>query len=143
MQGQDEAEGRDGVERRPDVAIVIVVVGAVWHRISEMAVLPALMLAPALMGEAVVLLRHPYENRRVGRLMNLWTEYLHGKIAVHTVRGAGETRCAALLDLIMIGDFTALHIAAARGIDPNDVPYISQTVKYGVAAPQRIHAGDD
>jgi hypothetical protein len=75
--------------------------------------------------------------------MNLWTQYLDGKIAIHTVRGAGETRCAALLDLIMVGDFTALHIAAALGIDPNDVPYISQTVKHGVAPPQRINAGDD
>jgi glucose/mannose-6-phosphate isomerase len=96
-----------------------------------------------LMGEAAVLLRHPYENRRVGRLMNLWTQYLDGKIAVHTVRGAGATRCAALLDLIMIGDFTALHIAAARELDPNDVAYISQTVKRGFAPPQRIHARDD
>ncbi|HVQ49569.1 MAG TPA: SIS domain-containing protein [Mycobacterium sp.] len=96
-----------------------------------------------LMGEAVILLRHPYENQRVSRLMDLWTQYLGGKIPVHTVRGAGETRCAALLDLIMIGDFTALHIAAARGIDPNDVAYISQTVKHGIGPPQRTHAGDD
>ncbi|MEI6252042.1 MAG: SIS domain-containing protein [Mycobacteriaceae bacterium] len=96
-----------------------------------------------LMGEAVVLLRHPYENQRVSRLMDLWTQYLDGKVAVHTVRGAGETRCAALLDLIMIGDFTALHIADARALNPNDVPYISQTVKEGFAPPQRLRARDD
>lgn len=95
-----------------------------------------------LMGEAVVLLRHPYEDPRVSRLMDLWAQYMDGKVAVHTVCGAGDTRCAALLDLIMIGDFTALHIAAARGIDPNDVPYISRTVKHGVVPPQRIQAGE-
>jgi glucose/mannose-6-phosphate isomerase len=108
------------VSRQPDASHNEVVAWDMWN--------------PA-MGESVVLLRHSYENDRVSRLMNLWTEYLDGKIAVHTVRGAGNTPCAALLDLIMIGDFTALHIATARALDPDDVPYISQTVKRGFTPP--------
>jgi glucose/mannose-6-phosphate isomerase len=85
-----------------------------------------------------VLLRHAYEDPRVGRRMDLLAHYLSGKIPVHTVRGEGDTRFAALMDLVMIGDFTSLHLAELNGVDPIPVPFISHTVKEGLAPPPRL-----
>jgi glucose/mannose-6-phosphate isomerase len=87
--------------------------------------------------EAAVQLRHPYEDPRVSRRMDLLTEYLRDKIPVHTVRGEGDTRCAALMDLIIIGDFASLHLAALNGVEPGAVPFIAQTVKQGLVPPAR------
>jgi glucose/mannose-6-phosphate isomerase len=87
--------------------------------------------------DAAVLLRHAYENPRVGQRMDLLVHYLDGKIPVHSVRGEGNTRFAALMDLVMIGDFTSLHLAVKNGVDPGAVPFISQTVKKGLTPPER------
>ena len=86
-------------------------------------------------GEAAVLLRHAYEDTRVSRRMDLLAGYLKGKIPVHRVRGEGDTPFAALMDLIMIGDFTSLHLAAENGVDPDAVAFISHTVKQGLRPP--------
>jgi len=91
--------------------------------------------------EAAVQLRHDYEDPRVSRRMDLLTEYLRGKIPVHAVRGEGDTRFAALMDLIMIGDFASLHLAALNGVEPGDVPFIAQTVKQGLVPPARWERG--
>ena len=85
--------------------------------------------------EAAVLLRHAYENPRVGKRMDLLARYLDGKIPVHSVRGEGSTPLAVLMDLIMIGDFTSLHLAIRNGVDPFAVRFISETVKDGLAPP--------
>jgi glucose/mannose-6-phosphate isomerase len=91
-----------------------------------------------LQRDAAVLLRHAYEDPRVSRRMDLLAHYLSGKIPVHTVRGEGDTRFAALMDLVMIGDFTSLHLAELNGVDPIPVPFISHTVKEGLAPPPRL-----
>ncbi len=87
-------------------------------------------------GDAAVLLRHPYEDPRVGRRMDLFAGYLQGKIPVLQVRGEGGTPFAALMDLMMIGDFTSLRLAERNGADPTDVTFISRTVKEGLAPPR-------
>jgi len=87
--------------------------------------------------EAVVQLRHDYEDSRVGRRMDLLAQYLRGKVPVHTVRGEGDSRLANLMDLMMIGDFTSLHLAVKNGVEPGDVRFISQTVKEGLVPPAR------
>lgn len=85
--------------------------------------------------EAAVLLRHAFEDARVGKRMDLLAEYLAGKIPVHQVKGEGGTPFAALMDLIMLGDFTSLHLAEKNGADPSDVTFIAQTVKQGLKPP--------
>ena len=87
--------------------------------------------------DAAVLLRHGYEDLRVSRRIDLLAEYLSGKIQVHSVRGEGDTRLAVLMDLVMIGDFTSLHLAAQNGVDPSSIQFISHTVKAGLAPPKR------
>ncbi len=82
-------------------------------------------------------LRHGYEDPRVSRRMDLLAQYLRGKIPVHSVRGEGDSRFAALMDLVMIGDFTSLHLAVKNGVEPGDVRFISQTVKEGLVPPAR------
>jgi glucose/mannose-6-phosphate isomerase len=87
------------------------------------------------LSEAAVQLRHAYEDPRVSRRMDLLAQYLRGKIPVHTVRGEGDCRLAAVMDLVMIGDFTSLYLAAKNGVEPGDVRFISQTVKEGLVPP--------
>jgi glucose/mannose-6-phosphate isomerase len=87
--------------------------------------------------EAAVLLRHGFEDARVSQRMDRLAHYLNGKVPVHSVRGEGETPFAVLMDLSMIGDFTSLHLAALNGVDPSSAPFISHTVKEGLAPPKR------
>jgi hypothetical protein len=35
----------------------------------------------------------------------------------------------------MLGDFTSLHLAAQNGVDPCAIPFISETLKEGLAPP--------
>ena len=91
--------------------------------------------------DAAVLLRHGYEDPRVSQRIDRLAQYLNGKIPVHSVRGEGDTRMAVLMDLVMIGDYTSLHLAGLNGVDPSSVKFISHTVKEGLAPPSRERAG--
>jgi glucose/mannose-6-phosphate isomerase len=91
--------------------------------------------------DAAVLLRHAYEDPRVGKRMDLLAQYLDRKIPVHSVRGEGDTPLAVLMDLAMIGDFTSLHLAIRNGVDPCAVSFISKTVKEGLAPPPHRKPG--
>jgi glucose/mannose-6-phosphate isomerase len=42
------------------------------------------------------------------------------------IEGQGEGELARFFDLVMIGDFVSLHVAAREGIDPGPVPAISE-----------------
>jgi glucose/mannose-6-phosphate isomerase len=42
------------------------------------------------------------------------------------VRAQGEGELAQLLDLMLIGDFVSLHMAAREGIDPGPVPVLEE-----------------
>lgn len=88
-----------------------------------------------LQREAVVLLRHDYEDPRVAQSMDRLAIYLDGKIPVHTVRGEGDSPLAVMMDLVMIGDFASLHLAALNGADPGAVRFISHTLKEGLTPP--------
>ena len=87
--------------------------------------------------EAVVLLRHGFEDPRVSQRIDRLALYLNGKVPVHSVQGEGDSRFAVLMDLVMMGDFTSLHLAAQNGVDPSAIPFISQTVKEGFVPPDR------
>jgi glucose/mannose-6-phosphate isomerase len=88
--------------------------------------------ADSRQNEAAVLLRHPFEDRRVGQRMDLLAGYLKDKIPVHEVRGKGATPFAALMDLTMVGDFVSLHLAALNGSDPGADTFIARTLKAGL-----------
>jgi glucose/mannose-6-phosphate isomerase len=88
--------------------------------------------------DAFVLLRHGYEDPRVSQRIDRLAHYLEGKVPVHSVQGEGDTPFAALMDLTMIGDVTSLHLAAKNGVDPRSAPFISHTVKEGLAPPRRL-----
>jgi glucose/mannose-6-phosphate isomerase len=89
--------------------------------------------------DAFVMLRHGFENPRVGQRMDRLAAYLQGKVPVHSVRGEGDTPFAALMDLAMIADFTSLHLAVKNGVDPLTAPFISHTVKEGLAPPKPLN----
>jgi glucose/mannose-6-phosphate isomerase len=42
------------------------------------------------------------------------------------VRAQGEGDLAQLLDLMLMGDFVSLHLAAREGIDPGPVPVLEE-----------------
>jgi glucose/mannose-6-phosphate isomerase len=85
--------------------------------------------------EVVVLLRHAYEDPRVRQRIDRLAGYLNGKVPVHSVHGEGDSRLAVLMDLVMLGDFTSLQLAAQNGVDPCAIPFISETLKEGLAPP--------
>jgi glucose/mannose-6-phosphate isomerase len=72
-------------------------------------------------------LRHEFEHPQITRRFDLTRPMLDEVVAgVHDVEAAGEGQLAQLLDLVMIGDFTSLHLAAQEGIDPGPVDALVQ-----------------
>jgi glucose/mannose-6-phosphate isomerase len=56
--------------------------------------------------------------------------------SVIEVRAVGRGELAQLFDLIMIGDFVALHLATREGIDPGPVPVLVEVKRFLQAARQ-------
>ena len=79
-------------------------------------------------------LRHEYEHPQVVRRFEVVTTLLEEVVAsVEEVRAEGEGQLAQLLDLILVGDFTTLHLAVQEGLDPGPVPALDH-VKATVAS---------
>ena len=75
----------------------------------------------------LVNLRHDAEHPQVSRRFDLVDEVLREVVAdVIEVRAHGEGDLAQLFDLIMVGDFVSLHLAAAEGIDPGPIPVLDE-----------------
>jgi glucose/mannose-6-phosphate isomerase len=75
----------------------------------------------------LVNLRHDAEHPQVVRRFEYVTELLGEVVSdVVEVRAEGEGDLAQLLDLVLIGDFVSLHLAARAGIDPGPVPVLEQ-----------------
>lgn len=84
---------------------------------------------------SVVDLRHDAEHPQVVRRFELVTEMLREVVAdIVEVRAEGEGDLAQLLDLVILGDFVSLHLAAAAGIDPGPVPALTE-LKQRLQAP--------
>lgn len=74
----------------------------------------------------LVTLRHDHEHPQVSRRFDLVSELLREVVGdIVEVRAEGEGELAQLLDLVMIGDFVSLHMAAREGIDPGPVPALA------------------
>ena len=75
----------------------------------------------------LVNLRHDAEHPQVSRRFDLVTEALREVMAdVIEVRASGEGDLAQLLDLALVGDVVALHLADHEGIDPGPLPVVDE-----------------
>jgi glucose/mannose-6-phosphate isomerase len=75
----------------------------------------------------LVNLRHDAEHPQVVRRFALVAEILREVVAdIVEVHAEGEGDLAQLLDLILVGDFVSLHLAAQEGIDPGPVPVLDE-----------------
>jgi glucose/mannose-6-phosphate isomerase len=82
----------------------------------------------------VVALRHSGEHPRVAARFGLVSELLQEVVAgVLEVRAAGAGELAQLLDLVLIGDYVSLWMAAQAGVDPGPVPVLVE-LKHKLAA---------
>ncbi len=75
----------------------------------------------------VVALRYPGEHPRVARRFELVEQLTTEAVAnVLDVRTDAANDVAALFDLVLLGDFVSLHLAAAEGVDPGPVPALAE-----------------
>jgi glucose/mannose-6-phosphate isomerase len=82
----------------------------------------------------LVNLRHDHEHPQVSRRFDLVTELVRETVAdVLEVRAEGEGELAQLLDLILVGDFVALHMALQEEVDPGPVP-VQEDLKKALSA---------
>jgi glucose/mannose-6-phosphate isomerase len=74
---------------------------------------------------SLVCLRHDSEHPQVARRFEFVTDIMREVVAdVIEVRAEGEGDLAQLLDLMLIGDFVSLWMAAREGVDPGPVPVL-------------------
>ena len=75
----------------------------------------------------LVNLRHDHEHPQIARRFELVADMVREVVSgIEVVQGEGEGELAQLLDLILVGDFTSLHLAAQEGIDPGPVPALDE-----------------
>lgn len=65
---------------------------------------------------------HPQVARRFELVKHLMTEVVANVVDVRT---DARTDVAALFDLVLLGDFVSLHMAAREGVDPGPVPALA------------------
>ena len=75
----------------------------------------------------LVNLRHDAEHPQVARRFGFVADLLREVVAdIIEVRAEGDGDLAQLLDLVLLGDFVSLHLAAQEGIDPGPVPVLDE-----------------
>lgn len=80
----------------------------------------------------LVNLRHEFEHPQISRRFDVTRPLLEEVVAgVEDVWAEGEGQLAQLLDLILVGDFVSLELAAQEGIDPGPIDALNQ-VKHEV-----------
>ena len=71
----------------------------------------------------LVNLRHDFEHPQVMHRFKITADLLDEVVSsVETVEAGGEGELAQLLDLILVGNVTSLHMAFQEGIDPGPIP---------------------
>lgn len=72
-------------------------------------------------------LRHDFETPSAARAFEFIDETQQEVVgSVHEVRAEGDGRLAQLFDLIALGDFVSLFVAAQEGLDPGPVPVLDE-----------------
>ena len=70
--------------------------------------------------------RHDFEHPQVARRFELLHPILDEVVhEVLEVQAAGEGALAQLFDLVILGDFTTLHMAVQAGVDPGPIPVLT------------------
>ncbi|MEJ5254712.1 MAG: bifunctional phosphoglucose/phosphomannose isomerase [Acidimicrobiales bacterium] len=70
-------------------------------------------------------LRHDFEHPQVTRRFDLVNEFVEEVVAaIEVVEARGEGALAQLFDLVLIGDFVSLYLAAQSDVDPGPVPVL-------------------
>jgi glucose/mannose-6-phosphate isomerase len=83
----------------------------------------------------LVHLRHDEEHPQVMRRFDLVAALVDEVVgAIEEVRAEGDGALAQLLDLVMVGDFTSLYLAAQEGVDPGPIPVLDE-IKAALARP--------
>ena len=83
----------------------------------------------------LVTLRHGGEHPQVSRRFGLVADLVRETVAsIIEVRAEGEGELAQLMDLILVGDFVSLWLAAQEGVDPGPVPALVE-LKQALAGP--------
>lgn len=73
----------------------------------------------------VVNLRHDFEHPQVIRRFELVSALIDEVVgSIEEVRAEGEGQLGQLLDLILVGSFVSLHLAAQEGLDPGPIPVL-------------------
>jgi glucose/mannose-6-phosphate isomerase len=74
---------------------------------------------------SLVQLRHEHEHPQVMKRFELVSQWTDEVVAdIHEVRAEGDGALAQLLDLVLFGDFTSLHLAFQNDVDPGPVPVL-------------------
>lgn len=83
----------------------------------------------------MVHLRHDEEHPQVMRRFDLVAASLTEVVAsIEEVRAEGDGALAQLMDLVLLGDFTSLHLAVQQGVDPGPIPVLDE-MKAALARP--------
>src|SRR5207237_6063832 len=78
----------------------------------------------------LVTLRQDAEHPQVARRFDIVAELMREVVAdIVEVEAEGDGELAQLLDLILLGDFVSLELAAREGIDPGPVPALVSVEK--------------
>ena len=73
----------------------------------------------------IVDLRSDHDHPRVKRRFELVDEIVREAVAgIEVVHAEGEGVLAQMMDLVIVGDFVSLHMAAAFGVDPGPIPVL-------------------
>jgi glucose/mannose-6-phosphate isomerase len=73
----------------------------------------------------LITLRHDFEHPQVSRRFTLIDEFVDEVVAAtEVVVAEGDGALAQLLDLVMMGDFVSLYLAAEADVDPGPVPVL-------------------
>jgi glucose/mannose-6-phosphate isomerase len=76
-------------------------------------------------------LRTSDEHPQVARRFEWVSEVLREVVAdVVEVWAQGQTALARFFDLVLVGDFVSLHLAARDGVDPGPVPILAEMKEY-------------
>jgi glucose/mannose-6-phosphate isomerase len=75
----------------------------------------------------LIALRHGFEHPQVMRRFELVFSMVDEVVAgIEQVQARGEGQLAQLLDLILVGDLTSVHMAFNEGIDPGPAPALDE-----------------
>jgi glucose/mannose-6-phosphate isomerase len=84
----------------------------------------------------LVMLRHAFEHPQVVRRFSFVAGLLDEVVAsIVEVRAEGEGPLAQMFDLVLVGDFVSLHLAANEGIDPGPIPVLTDLKAALASAP--------